>query len=139
MKRRLTACASQRSARKSGFVSIEVILVLPMLMVLLLGLFEFSMLFTARGQVVEAAHAAARMATLHGVDDLIIEDQARRSLSAPLATSAKVETRHGVFSGDEVLVRVRVPMAAATPDLLWPIGYSVRNRELVAEARMLKE
>ena len=125
-------------ARK-GFVSIEVVLVLPMFMLLLLGLCEFSLLMTARGTVVDAARAGARYATLHGVNQNAVGDEVRRSLSGPLGKQAQVETRIGEYSGDEVLVRVRVPMAAASPDLLWPVGYSIRNRELVAEARMLKE
>lgn len=137
--RRNKHIAVHQPSRKGGFVSIEVILVLPMFMLLLLGLCEFSLLMSARGTVVDAARAGARYATLHGVNDEEISDEVRRSLSGPLGKYVRVDSQVGEFSGDEVLVRVRVPMAAASPDLLWPIGYSIRNRELVAEARMLKE
>lgn len=133
----IRSVSSRRRGR--GFVSLEVILVLPMLLLLLLGLLEFSILFSARGQVIDAAQAGARFATLHGVQAADVETEIQHTLTPNLAKYAKVETRIGQFSGEEVLVRIRVPMSAATPDLLWPIGYSIRNQELVGEARMLKE
>jgi len=139
MKRRMEMKSVRHPSRRKGFVSIEVILVLPMFMLLLLGLCEFSLLMSARGTVVDAARAGARYATLHGVNDDEVGEEVRRSLSGPLGKYARVDSRIGEYSGDEVLVRVRVPMSAAAPDLLWPIGYSIRNREIVAEARMLKE
>ncbi|WP_417849781.1 TadE/TadG family type IV pilus assembly protein [Thalassoglobus sp.] len=129
----------KQSRSRRGFVSLEVILVLPMFIVLLLGLCEFSLLFTARGEIVESARAGARMATLHGVDDVIVEEEVRKTLSRNLGTYAKVNSQLGKYSGDEVVVQVRVPMASVTPDLLWPIGYSVRGREVIAVARMRKE
>lgn len=129
---------SPKRSRK-GFVSLEVILVLPMLMILLLGLLEFSLLFSARGEVIDAARAGGRLATLHGVDEYLIEDEVRRTLGRPLASYARVETQIGEHSGEEIYVRVRVPMAAATPDLLWPVGYSVKGQEIIGEVRMLKE
>lgn len=125
--------------RRKGFLSLELIFVLPMLLLLLLGLFQFSILFSARGDLVDAARAGARLATLHGVDQIHVETEIQRTLSPQLARYARIDTVIGEYSGEEVLVRIRVPMAAATPDLLWPIGYSIRQRELIAEARMLKE
>ncbi len=139
MMRRIESKSVRARQERKGFVSLEVILVLPMFMLLLLGLCEFSLLMSARGTVVDAARAGARYATLHGVNNEDVGDEVRRSLSGPLGKYARVDSRIGEYSGDEVLVRVRVPMAAASPDLLWPVGYSIRNRELVAEARMLKE
>lgn len=131
---------TQRIQRyRQGFVSLEVILVLPMLMILLLGLFEFSLLFSARGQVVDAARAGARAATLHGVDEYFVEDEIHKNLGPHLSEYAKIESQIGEFSGEEVHIVVRVPMASATPDLLWPVGYSVRGQEIVGEVRMLKE
>ncbi|QDT34789.1 TadE/TadG family type IV pilus assembly protein [Thalassoglobus polymorphus] len=130
---------NNQNRSRRGFVSLEVVLVLPMFMVLLLGLCEFSLLFTAQGQVVESARAGARIATLHGVDDVIVEEEVRKTLSRSLGTYARVESQLGKYSGDEVIVQVRVPMASVTPDLLWPIGYSVRGREVIAVARMRKE
>lgn len=125
--------------RKKGFVSLEVILVLPILMILLLGLLEFSLLFSARGQVIDAARAGARVATLHGIDEYFVEDEVYKNLGPYLSEYAKIETEIGEYSGEEVHVTVRVPMGAATPDLLWPVGYSVRGQEIIGEVRMLKE
>lgn len=125
--------------RRRAFVSLEVVLVLPMLLLILLALFEFSFLFMARGAVVDAARSGARLATLHGVDRVHVEEEVIRSLGPGLGRYAAVDSRLGEYSGDDVLVRVQVPMSAATPDLLWPIGYSVKRRMLVAEAKMVKE
>lgn len=125
--------------RRTGFVSLEVILVLPLLLILLLGLLQFSLLFLARGQVIDAAHAGVRLAALHGVEIWEIEEEVRHSLGSKLANYALVDIFPAEHSGEEVLVEVRVPMAAATPDLLWPIGYSIRNQSLIAHSRMLKE
>ena len=41
--------------------------------------------------------------------------------------------------GEIVTVAVRVPMSTASPDLLWPIGFSLRGRSLYCETRMAKE
>ena len=41
----------------------ELALTLPILMLMLLAVFEFSLLFYARGKVVEASRAATRVST----------------------------------------------------------------------------
>ena len=101
----------------------ELALTLPILGVLLFGLFEFSMLFTARSQVVEAARAGARKACHCESRGEHVED----------------EVHPGEKTGDDVTVSVWVPMSKASPDLLWPIGYRLAGRELHASCRMSKE
>jgi Flp pilus assembly protein TadG len=61
---RKTNRSSSESRPRVGFLSMELVFTLPILMVVLLGLFEFSMLFFARGMVVEAARVGARKASL---------------------------------------------------------------------------
>ncbi|MEZ6057703.1 MAG: TadE/TadG family type IV pilus assembly protein [Planctomycetaceae bacterium] len=117
----------------------ELVFVLPILLMLLVGLLEFSLLFFARGDVVEACRVAARQATLPGATPEEIEDAALTSLPSKLRRGAEVAVEMGVHSGDPVIVAVRVPMSAAAPDLLWPVGFSLQNNDLTCETRMVKE
>ncbi len=127
-----------RTTRR-GILSAELLLTLPILTVLLFGLLEFSLLFFARGDVVEASRAGARAARLYGATTESVEAEVLSSLGGRLAPQARVTADLGTKSGDEVSVAVEVPMAVASPDLLWLIGYSLQDRELLCETRMAKE
>lgn len=133
----LTAKSTRTSRR--GILSLELVLVLPILLVLVLGLFEFSLLFYARGDVIEASRVGARFASLPGVTLEQVQSEAQATLPPPLRSRAQIGAELGEHSGDDVVVAVSVPMTAAAPDLLWLIGYSIRGRDLVAETRMVKE
>ena len=122
-----------------GILSIELALTLPILGVVLMALFEFSMLFFARGSVVEATRVGARKAMLIGVTQQGVENEIRRTLIPRLQKSMRVGVELGEQTGDVVTVAVRIPMNVAAPDLLWPIGYSLKGRTLYAETRMIKE
>jgi len=120
-------------------MSMELALTLPILGLVLLALFEFSVLFFARGEVVESCRVGARMASLPGVTLEDVENEVRRVLSPRLRSNARVEVFQGKRSGDLVSVRVSVPMHRAAPNLLWPIGYSLKGRELVSSVQMVRE
>lgn len=122
-----------------GVLSMELVLTLPILLVLLLGLFEFTWLFYSRSLVVEASRAAARKATLTGVSLDEITAEALRVLPPRLQPGLDVQADLGEHSGDLVRVAVRVPMATAAPDLLWPIGLGLKGRDLLSETRMVRE
>lgn len=127
------------TARRRGILSMELLLTLPILTVLLFGLLEFSLLFFARADVVEASRAGARAARLYGATAESVEEEVRFSLGGRLASHVRVQADLGDKAGDEVRVAVEVPMAVASPDLLWLIGYSLQGRELLCETRMTKE
>lgn len=112
---------------------------LPILGVVLLGLFELSWLFYARSLVVEASRAGARRGTLAGVSASEIEAEVLRVLPNRLSTGVQVTAEIGEHSGDLVRVGVEVPMAVAAPDLLWPIGMGLNGRNLYSETRMVRE
>ncbi len=137
MNLRRTTSQPQRDRR--GIISMELVLTLPLLMLLLLGMFEFSFLMAARGEVIQACRAGARMAVLNGVQGEDVETEVGNTLGGRFGSSYLVQSQLGEHSGDEVVVTLRVPMTAAAPNLLWPVGYNIRGRELVAQARMLKE
>lgn len=117
----------------------ELVMVLPIFMFLLLGMFEFAFLFIAQGQVETAAQSGARLATLHGVQEIDVVAEVQRTLTPRLQQSAKVTALLGEFSGDEIVVTVEVPSPNASPDFLWPIGYSLQGKTVLAQTRMIKE
>jgi hypothetical protein len=117
----------------------ELVLTLPILLVVLLALFEFMMLFYSRSLIVEASRVAARKASLPGATQEAIEDEVRRVLSPRLQTGMQVGVELGIYSGDVVMVSVQTPMNSAAPDLLWPIGVGLTGRNLYSETRMIRE
>lgn len=125
--------------KRSGILSMELLMTLPLLAILLLGLLEFCLLFYARGEVVEACRAGARIATYSGSSLIEVEEEVLAQLSPRLRERARVSASIPQHPGEEVVVSVRVPMSSASPDLLWPVGFSLRGESIVCSARMLKE
>ncbi len=117
----------------------ELVFTLPILFVVLLALFEFSLLFSARSDVVEAARAGCRKACLPGATRQDVEAEIQRVLSPRLRRGAEVAIERGSRSGDVVAVAVKTPMSNASPDLLWMIGYRLQGRSLISETRMVRE
>lgn len=117
----------------------ELVLTLPILAVVLLGLFEFTWLFYSRSLVVEASRVGARKASMAGVTLAEVEHDVRRVLPLGLQPQMTVTGDLSGHSGDVVWVGVGVPMASAAPDLLWPIGIGLRGRNLYSETRMVRE
>jgi hypothetical protein len=137
---------AHRQSEKPGFtskrrcvLSMELVITLPIFGLLLLGLFEYSLLFASRGDVVDACRAGCRRGTLTFATPEDVEDQVRWSLGGRLGPHAIIESEVGEYTGDAVVVTVRVPMSAASPDFLWPIGFGLRDRELSCQSRMVKE
>ncbi len=125
--------------KRSGLLSAELIMVLPVFAIVLFGLFEFSLLFFARGELAEASRVGARKATLPGVTPEEVESEVRNVLSPRLQDTLEVKVQPGYRSGDVVTVALAVDMTAASPDLLWPIGYSLKNRKLYEVTKMIRE
>lgn len=130
--------AQSRSARR-GVLSAELLFTLPILTIVLFGVFEFALLFLAQGTLNDASRAGARTAASPAVARERIERSVRNRLTPRLRESATIEIDSGHHTGDTVEVTVRVPMNSASPDLLWPIGFSLRDQTMVARTRMSKE
>lgn len=125
--------------KRRGFAALELALTLPVLGLILMGLVEFSMLIYARSSVVQACRYGARAASLAGVPHEQIEWEIRNTLPPALQDGLDIEVIGGDNTGDVVTVILGVPMSAASPDLLWPIGYSLDGRYLISETSMIKE
>ena len=117
----------------------ELVLTLPILFMLLLALFQFMMLFYSRSLMVEASRAGARKASLPNVTEADVEAEICRVLVPRLQQGLQVNVNFGEWSGDVVTVSVAVPMNAAAPDLLWPIGFGLTGQNLFSETRMVRE
>jgi Flp pilus assembly protein TadG len=129
---------------RRGHVAIELLIVLPILLTVLLGTIEFSLLLTAQQQVSLAAREATRVAATGGsVAD--IEQAVRLTLGdaryAQASVTAMLTDSNGdpVASGEPIAVRVQMPAGAAVPDLLVFAGLSIRNQVLVGQTVMRKE
>ena len=134
-----TGRGRKRRKNRSGMLSAELIMTLPILAIVLFGLFEFSLLFTARGELSEASRVAARIASIPGVTCNAVEEEIRRVLSPRLQRTMEVSIDQGQRSGDVVTVAIACNMNSASPDLLWPIGYSLKNRKLYEVTKMIRE
>jgi Flp pilus assembly protein TadG len=117
----------------------ELVMTLPILGIVLFALFEFSMLFYARSHVVDACRAGGRIACLNEATPSAVEQTVLRSLKPSMRNSAQVRVDLGEESGDWVRVDVIVPMNQTAPNLLWPVGFDLKGREIYAETRMVKE
>jgi Flp pilus assembly protein TadG len=124
---------------RRGVLSMELVLTLPILFVLLMALFQFTMLFYSRSLVVEASRVGARHASMPGATEASVTAEIQRVLSPQLQTGMQVAVDLGIYSGDVVCVSVQMPMSSASPDLLWPIGVSLNGRNLYSETRMVRE
>ena len=112
---------------------------LPILFAVLLALFEFSLLFAARSEVLEASRAGCRKARLPGISRQDVEAEVRRVLSPQLRRGMEIAVQRGERPGDLVTVAVRTPMTNASPDLLWMVGFRLKDRSLISETRMVRE
>lgn len=117
----------------------ELVLTLPILFVVLMAMFEFSLLFMGRSVVLESCRAGVRHGTLDGATPESVEAEVRKVLTPSLQQGLKLEYVPATRSGEIVQLAVHVPMNVVAPDLLWGIGFGLNGRELICEARMVKE
>lgn len=133
----------QQARRRSGSLTIELLMVLPILMAVVLGAFEFSMLAQVRQQLLLSSREGARVAATGGTADEV-DAAARQSLGGTLQNATvtiAINDANGnpVASGQPVGVLVTVKAGQAVPDLLTFIGYSIRGETLAAQTIMRKE
>jgi Flp pilus assembly protein TadG len=132
------------SARRRGSLTVELLLVLPILLAILLAMFEFSALLVARQELLSASREGARVAALGG-DENQVREAVSRALNAHYDQAVTVRTLltdssgEPVESGSPVVVRLELPTAAAAPDLLRFIGISIHGETIIAQATMRKE
>ena len=134
----------RKRSRRGAVLSLELLLVLPVLWVVCFGFVEFSLLLMGMQRVQTASNAACRVGTLPAADleaqQTAMNDAAKAALGKPgLVNSYQMQSQVGQFSGDPVQVEISVPMTAAAPNLLLIVGFNLEGRQLVARTEMCKQ
>jgi Flp pilus assembly protein TadG len=137
--------ASPMGHRRRGSLAVELVLILPILLIFLLGMFEFSLLLSARQQLLAASREGARVAA-QGADDQEVRLTVKRVLGKGSMGNAEVgvrriagETETLGAGRDRVEVVVRIPATRVVPDLLGWAGIKFAGHDLVAGAVMNRE
>lgn len=134
---------STSSNRKGAILSMELVLVLPIFLLLIFSIVEFSMLMSARTRVANAAQNGARMLSICGTSSSATETEIRsrveQSLGPSLAQQCVITISPGTYASDLGHVHVQVPMRNACPDLLWMTGFSIANRSINCDGAMAME
>ena len=131
--------ARARRHRRKGLLSMELVFVLPVVLIVLFGLIELSLLFSARQTLVAASRSGARTAALAGATFDDVKQTIQAQVTGTLCDQLTIDVDLGQRSGDPVFVVLSVPMRIASPDLLRFVGFGLDDRELVAETVMSKE
>ncbi|MEJ7592541.1 MAG: TadE/TadG family type IV pilus assembly protein [Planctomycetaceae bacterium] len=139
----MKAHCSRLSNRKGAILSMELVLVLPIFLMLIFSIVEFSMLMSAQTRVANAAQNGARLLSICGMPSVAAEAEVKtrveRLLGPSLARQCVITIDPGNYASDLGHVYVQVPMRNACPDLLWMTGFSVANRSINCDAAMAME
>ena len=129
----------KQPSRLGAILSMELVLVLPIFLLLLFAVVEFSLIATAQSRINTVAQSATRQLSLHGATPDELKQQVQTSLGPKLAQQAFIKIIDPPNAGDIANVEVVVPMRNTAPNLLWIIGFDLNERHLSASAPMVKE
>jgi hypothetical protein len=136
--------------RRPATVTVELVLVLPVLLIVLMGTIEFGMLLTARQELLAASREGARVASHGGGDRKAlaaeVRDAVRESLGDGRLSDADVDVdwapegrRERPGDRERVEVTVHLPARHVVPDLLGWAGLSIARERLEGSTVMLVE
>ena len=129
-----------RPLRRGAILSAELVLALPLITILFFAITQFGILWASQHKLSAAARAACRVASLPGSTLADIDRAVAQALgSQRLVDSRQLRVQRGPYSGDPVRVELRVPITAATPEMLKLFGFSLGDRQLVAQCTMRRE
>nr|BAL54047.1 hypothetical protein HGMM_F12C05C30 [uncultured Planctomycetota bacterium] len=133
---------------RSASLSVEALLVLPVLLVVILGGIELGLLLSARHQLFGACREVGRLAAL-GHDRPQLASILVQYLGESKSANAEliIADEHGqtvhspreIPAGRPVMVIVRLPATCAAPDLLRLVGFSLRNQILEVQTVWRRE
>jgi TadE-like protein len=135
-------CEKMVAARRRGVLAFEMVLVLPLLLLVVLAMAQFSMLLTARQELLAACREGARVAS-HGGDRSAAtaeaEDTVRRLLGGGRLAGSEVhvswlpdDPEHPENGRERVEVDVAVLATLAAPDFLGWTGFTLSGQYLTA-------
>lgn len=125
--------------RRGAILSMELVLVLPIFLLLIFGIAQFSMLMSAHARITSAAQSGVRLMSLSGATASEVEGRVADLLGSSLAGSSSIVIEPAEYAGQTGRIYVRVPMSSASPDLLWMTGFSLAGRYLESSAAMVME
>jgi hypothetical protein len=155
------------TTRRTGSVAVELLLLAPIVLGLILGVVELSMMTAANEHLSAASREGCRVAALGGnaneirravynhlgrgnlaqarILTVFLEDNKGQPISSVLTLDDRDDRddrdRRGrpVPCGEPVMVRVEIAANQAVPDLLAYIGFSISKTTLVGQTIMRKE
>ena len=142
---------TRSSTRRSGVLTVELLLAIPILLVLLLATLQFAMLLLSDQAISAAASIGAREAALPSATTTRVETVVNEVLDGwrffpdlepiEIRVNGFVAAPETANTGDIVSVKVRVASNAAAPDLLEIFGseYSIAAKELCHQGVARKE
>lgn len=136
---------ANRTTRRAGTVIVELILVLPIFVVLLTAMIEFSLILNARQHLLTASREAARVAS-HGapVEEIVAAAKIALgdgTLSSADVTITRFEEDHFLPNAprDRVEVVIHIPTTRVVPNFLGLVGINFAEDELAAGTVMSME
>jgi len=134
------AANRRRRNRQGAILTMELLLVLPIVVGLLFAIVEFGLLWQANSQIKLASEAGCRVASLPGSDAEAVQAAIDAALvHSKLIAARRVAIDGGQWSGEPVSVEIRLAMREAAPDLLAFLGFGLGEQELIARTVLRKE
>jgi Flp pilus assembly protein TadG len=140
----IPARISSLAGRRGGTVALELLFALPVLLTVLLGVIEFSLLVVAQQQLATACREGARVAAQGGTLDDVTQ-AVQQFLGTGVLSNATIvavltdDSGQPIPSRSPISVTVSLPANQAAPDLLAFIGFSIGGKALAAQTVMRKE
>jgi Flp pilus assembly protein TadG len=139
----------KRNRRVGAILSVEWLMVFPILVAVMFAITEFSLLWSAKHLLEAATYAAAREASLPATSETARRDATETAIERVLASPKYLaidgsgyqfdEYTVGSNTGDPVRISLSLPMKTAAPDLLKVIGISIDGKRLTATTVMRRE
>ncbi len=134
-----------RRAGRRGFLTLEFVLLLPVLVLVFAGMVQLACMLMAKHAIHGAAAVGAREAALPGADPVRVQAAVKRALAPWRFSNAvnpvRVQAYSGDFvetplssarGGDAVAVTVSVPTREATPRVLSWLGETAAGDSITA-------
>jgi Flp pilus assembly protein TadG len=125
---------------RRGSAAFEALFVIPILLVVLLAVVEFAMLLAAEQKLAEASGVGARTGSLGRSDDDV-----REAVKAVMGTkqyekgTIDIRRWNHRHTGAMIEVRVQLPAAAASPNVLRSVGIDLSDDTLTGRTVMRVE
>ena len=135
----MKSALNRAPGRRGAILSMELVLILPIFLLLIFSIVEFSMLMSAHSRVASAATSGARLMSIGGASSDEVRDKVTWLLGPTLAKNCHIHVEPAEHAGALGRVSVSVPMKNASPDLLWITGFSLSERTIESDAPMVME